>query len=276
MAKKISGSVGKGGKNKPADTQIVQELLNGFSKKCGFKTLDVDGLVGPKTNAAIGAVQKKSLGMAKPDSRVDPGGKTLATLNLGPKKAEAAEKKEAKEKQAQEAAAGKKGDAGGDGKKPAAKPQIKGDFRGIDKKLLGVLEAVSAHYNTPIVVQLGRAISADAETLWSNWTSKMKRGRAEPKLSNDDGLRKELNVLYENLEKDKFLSLAAKRLGKPGKADPHATGRAVDLPKSTDKRVLAALSTVLKGKVEGDSVHFDDGGKSLPKSITDDVKKKWK
>lgn len=31
-AKKISGSVGKGGKNKPADTRTVQELLNASPK----------------------------------------------------------------------------------------------------------------------------------------------------------------------------------------------------------------------------------------------------
>jgi len=45
MAKKISGSVGKGGKNRPEDVQLVQELLNGFTKMAGFKKLDEDGLV---------------------------------------------------------------------------------------------------------------------------------------------------------------------------------------------------------------------------------------
>ncbi|MEN1678604.1 MAG: peptidoglycan-binding domain-containing protein [Planctomycetota bacterium] len=281
MAKKISSSVGKGGKNKPADTQTVQQLLNDFSKKCGFKKLDVDGLVGPKTNAAIGAVQKKAIGMAKADCRVDPRGKTLATLNLGPKKAAAAEKKkndkeQADQQQAQAAASGKKGDAAGDKKKPPTRPQVKGDIRGIDKRLLGILEAVSSHYNKPIVVQLGRAMPASAETLWEHWTGRMKRGNAEPTLKSDSKLRDELDTMYERLQKDQFMAAASKKLGKPGKPDLHASGRAIDLPKSTDNRVLAALATMLKGKKEGDVVHFDDGGKSLPKSIPEEVKKKWK
>ena len=82
MAKKISGSVGKGGKNNSEDTRIVQELLNAFSKKCGFKKLDTDGLVGPKTISAIATFQRKAVGMSRADSQVDPGGKSFSTLSM--------------------------------------------------------------------------------------------------------------------------------------------------------------------------------------------------
>ncbi len=287
MAKKISSSVGKGGKNKPEDTQLVQELLNGFAKSCGFKKLDVDGLIGPKTISAIAAFQEKAVGMARPDSRIDPGGESLATLNKGPKKVEdeAKKKEKAESKEAEKKGAEKKGtkssdDADSAGTKGGGKPQVKGEIRGLDKKLLAILEEVSAHYGKPIVVEAGKQESAPQGTeLWDAWVNKLKRGTRDPKLKRDEKTRQQLDVLYEEHKDKEFFALANKALGGSkkggGSDDAHAKGRAVDIRKSTDSKVVAALESILRRENEGNVIHFDDGGKSLPAKITDAMKKQW-
>src|SRR5262245_44711138 len=71
----ISKPVGKGGKNNSEDVKIVQAALN---TKAGAG-LAVDGDCRKKTIAAIKAFQK-SLGMSKPDGRVDPGESTAKAL----------------------------------------------------------------------------------------------------------------------------------------------------------------------------------------------------
>lgn len=75
MAKKISGSVGKGGQNLPADVMLVQQLLNLSGV---MPPLETDGVSGPKTEQAIVKFQSKFL--KRPDGRVDPGGKTFREL----------------------------------------------------------------------------------------------------------------------------------------------------------------------------------------------------
>jgi hypothetical protein len=86
----ISASVGRNGVNRPDDVRLVQELLN---RRAGASQplLGVDGLIGPRTVAAIEAFQRNALGMAKPDGRVDPGGRTFAALDQGAATASAAE-----------------------------------------------------------------------------------------------------------------------------------------------------------------------------------------
>jgi hypothetical protein len=77
----LSGSVGKGGRNLPADVKRVQKLLNDVpSEKGGARPqLEVDGIVGPLTLGAISNFQK-TLGFS--DGRVDPGGPTITRLEL--------------------------------------------------------------------------------------------------------------------------------------------------------------------------------------------------
>ncbi len=72
----IKGSVGADGKNGKADTRIIQKLLNAIFPST---LLSVDGDCGPKTIRRIKRFQKRF--MAKPDGRVDPGGRTLKKLN---------------------------------------------------------------------------------------------------------------------------------------------------------------------------------------------------
>lgn len=68
----LTGPVGRGGKNKPDDVKFVQRALG----------LNEDGKCGPQTIGAIENFQK-SLGQAKPDGRIDPGGPTLRALMSG-------------------------------------------------------------------------------------------------------------------------------------------------------------------------------------------------
>jgi uncharacterized protein (TIGR02594 family) len=75
----IKQSVGEGGKNDLADVMLVQKLLNA-KYKLGVSE---DGKIGPKTIAAIKQFQLKVVKIAKPDGRIDPGGKSWSALSAG-------------------------------------------------------------------------------------------------------------------------------------------------------------------------------------------------
>ena len=77
----IGSSVGAGGINAKADTLMVQQLLNSVPREEGGPDLLLaeDGLIGPRTQAAINKFQKKVL--PKPDGRIDPGGPTIKALS---------------------------------------------------------------------------------------------------------------------------------------------------------------------------------------------------
>lgn len=76
----IMGSVGKGGRNNLQDVKTVQTLLN-ERIKIPTPQLKVDGKCGRKTKEAITEFQKNSVGIMRPDGRVDPAGRTLTALN---------------------------------------------------------------------------------------------------------------------------------------------------------------------------------------------------
>jgi peptidoglycan hydrolase-like protein with peptidoglycan-binding domain len=81
----ISKSVGRNGINNKDDVIFVQSALNAHAKKHTYTTpLKVDGLCGEKTIQAISVFQKNSAGIAVPDGRVDPNGKTLRYLTMVP------------------------------------------------------------------------------------------------------------------------------------------------------------------------------------------------
>lgn len=73
----ISGSVGQGAKNNPADVKIIQKLL----QKNGYPNLRDDGAFGPKTLDAIKSYQAKFL--RQPDGVVDSNGRTFRKLVAG-------------------------------------------------------------------------------------------------------------------------------------------------------------------------------------------------
>jgi len=84
----ILASVGEGGVNNEADVKVIQGLLNAAQEQLkaahiaftGFDPLPQDGKAGPHTKGAISLFQKEIMQMANPDSRVDPNGRTLRTL----------------------------------------------------------------------------------------------------------------------------------------------------------------------------------------------------
>ncbi|MDH5674306.1 MAG: T6SS effector amidase Tae4 family protein [Myxococcales bacterium] len=78
----ISASVGRRGTNLAADVETIQRLLNDHLASIPpTKALDDDGKVGNLTIAAIERFQTRVVGMTRPDGRVDPGGRTLRSLN---------------------------------------------------------------------------------------------------------------------------------------------------------------------------------------------------
>ncbi|MDZ7640009.1 MAG: papain-like cysteine protease family protein [Bryobacterales bacterium] len=84
MPKTISSSVGQGGVNRNADVRTVQELLNKVPQTWGGPMLKLaeDGLIGPKTNAAIRRFQEVQFKQVfNPDGKVDPGKRTIGRLN---------------------------------------------------------------------------------------------------------------------------------------------------------------------------------------------------
>ena len=76
----IGGSVGKGGTNNKADVRAVQVFLNSTPPQNGGPAflLAEDGIVGPKTQAAIDKFQTKVL--PRPDGRIDSHGPTIKAL----------------------------------------------------------------------------------------------------------------------------------------------------------------------------------------------------
>ena len=82
MTVTISASIGAGGINRAADVRAIQQALNDLPQGAGGPDpkLVVDGIAGPKTNAAILNFQRANIGVTQ-DSRIDPGGSTLRMLN---------------------------------------------------------------------------------------------------------------------------------------------------------------------------------------------------
>ncbi|MPZ59115.1 MAG: hypothetical protein GEU91_22035 [Rhizobiales bacterium] len=76
----LQRSVGQGGANLLADVRAVQARLNAIPAGAGGPTplLDIDGIAGPKTIAAIHRYQRTKLGFS--DGRVDPTGPTWKSL----------------------------------------------------------------------------------------------------------------------------------------------------------------------------------------------------
>jgi len=84
----IRGSVGHDGLNRFEDVATVQTLLNdNLFRLTPLRPLEPDGKIGPITIAAIEEFQRRVLRMARPDGRVDAGGRTLHTLVAGRREA---------------------------------------------------------------------------------------------------------------------------------------------------------------------------------------------
>ena len=77
--KTIVASVGRGGLNRTDDVRLVQELLNRHLQS-PQRPLVVDGVMSPRTIAAIEAFQRRVVRMHRPDGRVEPGRQTFTAL----------------------------------------------------------------------------------------------------------------------------------------------------------------------------------------------------
>ncbi len=82
MAKKISGSVGKGGKNDSKDVLVVQQLMSWHKGWVHPHVIKPTGKYDKILGEAIALFQKKACSLSKPDGRVDPNGFTLSRLNI--------------------------------------------------------------------------------------------------------------------------------------------------------------------------------------------------
>ncbi|MFO0887643.1 MAG: hypothetical protein U0790_00705 [Isosphaeraceae bacterium] len=67
--------------NDPADVRNVKRLLNEHASRLGFAAFADNGDVSPGFIEAIKKYQGQVVGMKSPDGRVDPGGKTIGSLN---------------------------------------------------------------------------------------------------------------------------------------------------------------------------------------------------
>lgn len=79
----ISASVGSGGVNKKADVLTVETLLNKYLAAEDQPALVADGVVTVDTILTIQAYQADVVGIAAPDGKIDPGGKTWKALDSG-------------------------------------------------------------------------------------------------------------------------------------------------------------------------------------------------
>ncbi|MBO9715123.1 hypothetical protein [Sphingomonas sp.] len=79
----IGASVGSGGVNARADVLVVEGLLNRYLAARHEPPLTADGIVDVDTILTIQAYQRGVLGIASPDGKIDPGGKTWKALDAG-------------------------------------------------------------------------------------------------------------------------------------------------------------------------------------------------
>jgi putative chitinase len=80
----ITTSVGRDCKNGKTDVKTVQILINmNIGKLAPLPELDEDGIFGDSTLTAIESFQRTVAGIAQPDCKVDPGGRTLKKLAEG-------------------------------------------------------------------------------------------------------------------------------------------------------------------------------------------------
>ncbi|MEL7471832.1 MAG: hypothetical protein AAGK04_00825 [Planctomycetota bacterium] len=268
MAKKISGSVGKGGKNKAPDVTIIQELLNAHSKAGGYSKLKVDGAVGKKTIGAIDGFQTGVLGFNKGDGRVDPGKNTIKGLNQSPSKAAAAAEATAAANE-ESSASGRGGRGGG---------RLTGKTSGVKPEIIAFVQAVADHFGTTININSGlRSNNEQGEVMWKYWESNLKRGDLYVKIRGDRALKQHLNELYDKGDagsKREFVKLIAKDASSYSR---HVKGMAIDIPKNTPSKVRDALKTGLREVVESQCLHYDNQNKTTPNArAIEKLKIGWK
>ena len=77
---KIAHSVGRGGANLPDDVRVVRMMLAGFVAQAGKPPLSNSPQIDEATMTAIFQFQRQVMRFSAPDTRIDPGGRTLQGL----------------------------------------------------------------------------------------------------------------------------------------------------------------------------------------------------
>lgn len=76
---RLTGSVGRKGKNLPADVRLIQQLLN-QNARIPFAMLAINGIAGDSTYFAIEDFQRRVVKLSRPDGLIEVGGMTWTAL----------------------------------------------------------------------------------------------------------------------------------------------------------------------------------------------------
>lgn len=263
----ISKPVGKipagtSGANTSEDVRMIQQLLNKhIGKMKPLSPLVEDGKIGPRTIRAIEEFQRRVVGMALPDGRVDPNGVTLKAL-------------------------------GGNLSVPSSSGtgQVTGKTAGVNTGIISYLQAVASHYGKAIDVTSGkRSAQEQANAMWSGWAQHLERGKIYAYLQQNESIRKELDGYYNSAhsatasvaDKTKARqSFETKVVSIAGSLSRHLTGEAVDVSLSTDSKILRALKvgfTYIEEKHQGviKCHHFDTRKFGNAPPVTESIKAQW-
>lgn len=162
---------------------------------------------------------------------------------------------------------------------PRPSGTVTGKTTGIDRKILAILNEVSAFYETPIAILSGqRSKRVQAMSLYTNWQSHLRRGKDNAWLAKNDKLRTQLDELKQERDRDGFLDLLDSKADWPA-LSRHITGEEVDLAANTDPNIVAALATCLNHSQgrnsEGARCHHFDSTKSVW-PILESTRARWK
>jgi len=157
--------------------------------------------------------------------------------------------------------------------------RVTGKLSGIDRKILNILNEVSAFYDMPIAVISGtRTKQAQANAMYTNWQSHLRNGKDNAYLAKNEKLRQQLDALKQEKDKAGFVALLTKKADWPT-LTRHLHGTEVDLAASADPNIVAAIATCLNHRSgrnsEGTRCHHFDLSKTVW-PITDSLRAKWK
>lgn len=162
---------------------------------------------------------------------------------------------------------------------PPATGTVTGKTGGIERKLMNVLNAVSAHFGKPIEIVSGqRNRNQQLSELFANWQSHLRNGRDNAYLAGNEKLRLELDALKQARDRKGFIELLARKAD-INALSRHMTGDEVDLSASADPAIVEALASCLNHRTgrnsEGTRVHhFDNTRVGWP--IPESTRARWK
>ena len=140
--------------------------------------------------------------------------------------------------------------------------QVTGKTSGVNRKILFILNAVSAHYGQPLAVISGKRDPKKVATaIFIGWNGFLRNGKAMPYFRTNEKLRTHLDELKQKKDRPGFESHLLSK-AEIDAISPHMTGDAVDLPQTTEPWIVAALATCLNHRAEKNTEgtrchHFD-------------------